>query len=117
MKGLSRLAGDYGRRVREKSTLIFIALCAMVAVAVTRIWLTLNSTSSNSENRGAEDNSSSSNSRKLRPGMEGQATLEWVLIGGILVVIIVAVLTTVFKPQLEAIMTNILKAVQQNTGG
>lgn len=50
-------------------------------------------------------------------GLPGQATLEWVLIGGILVVIIIALLLTVFKPQLEAIMKNILQMVQNSTSG
>lgn len=54
--------------------------------------------------------------RKRRAkALPGQATLEWVLIGGILVVIIVALLLTIFKPQIEAIMQNILKLVQQST--
>ncbi|HEX2915006.1 MAG TPA: hypothetical protein VH186_29705 [Chloroflexia bacterium] len=54
---------------------------------------------------------------RWRQGLEGQSTLEWVLIGGMLVVIIVALLTTVFKPQLEAILKGILDLIQQNTGG
>jgi hypothetical protein len=58
-----------------------------------------------------------SSGRRLRPGLEGQSTLEWVLIGGILVVIIVAALTTVFKPQLENILNNIMNTIQQNTTG
>lgn len=49
--------------------------------------------------------------------LPGQATLEWVLIGGIMVVIIVGLLITLFQPQLEAIVTNILNLIQQNTGG
>ncbi len=58
-----------------------------------------------------------SSGRRLRPGLEGQSTLEWVLIGGILVLIIVAALTTVFKPQLENILNNIMNTIQQNTTG
>lgn len=53
--------------------------------------------------------------RQSAKGLPGQATLEWVLIGGVLVVIIVGLLLTVFKPQLEAIMRNILQMVQTNT--
>lgn len=49
--------------------------------------------------------------------LPGQATLEWVLVGGVMVVIVVGLLVTIFQPQLEAIVTNILKLVQQNTGG
>jgi hypothetical protein len=49
--------------------------------------------------------------------LPGQATLEWVLIGGIMVVIVVGLLITIFQPQLEAIVTNILNLIQQNTGG
>lgn len=53
--------------------------------------------------------------KRSAKGLPGQATLEWVLIGGILVVIIVALLLTVFKPQIEAIMKNILQMVQTST--
>lgn len=53
--------------------------------------------------------------RESAKGLPGQATLEWVLIGGVLVVIIVGLLLTVFKPQLETIMKNILQMVQTNT--
>jgi hypothetical protein len=53
--------------------------------------------------------------RQSARGLPGQATLEWVLIGGILVVIIVGLLLTIFKPQLETIMNNILQMVQTNT--
>src|SRR5436305_1031121 len=60
------------------------------------------------------DTEASVTGRKLRPGLEGQSTLEWVLIGGILVVIIVSILSTVFKPQLEAILTSIMNTIQQN---
>ncbi|HEX2912215.1 MAG TPA: hypothetical protein VH186_15505 [Chloroflexia bacterium] len=55
--------------------------------------------------------------KRSAKGLPGQATLEWVLIGGILVVIIVALLLTVFKPQIEAIMKNILQMVQNSTSG
>ena len=55
------------------------------------------------------------NGRKLRPGMEGQSLIEWVLIGGILVVIIVGLLTKIVFPQLEAILTSIMNTIQQNT--
>jgi hypothetical protein len=53
--------------------------------------------------------------RQSAKGLAGQATLEWVLIGGVLVVIIVGLLLTVFKPQIETIMTNILNMVQNST--
>ncbi len=53
--------------------------------------------------------------RQSAKGLPGQATLEWVLIGGVLVVIIVGLLLTVFKPQIETIMQNILNMVQNST--
>lgn len=68
---------------------------------------------------GATDASSKSTDTAIRKyrfkAVPGQATLEWVLIGGILVVIIIALLLTIFKPQIETIMQNILNLVQQNT--
>src|SRR5690349_14219669 len=73
--------------------------CILLAV------LSRTTTVSSPEQRDTE---ASAADRKLRPGLEGQSTLEWVLIGGILVVIIVSILSTVFKPQLEAILTSIM---------
>lgn len=95
------------KRVERVTVLVYskaeLALMALVTVLAT--WLA-----------GSGPKAPARKFRQLK-ALPGQATLEWVLIGGIMVVIIVALLVTVFRPQLETIVTNILNLVQTNTSG
>jgi uncharacterized membrane protein YidH (DUF202 family) len=95
------------KRVAEMTVLVYnraaLGLLALVTGLVA--WLA-----------GARSKASARKLRQLK-ALPGQATLEWVLIGGIMVVIIVGLLVTVFRPQLETIVTNILNLVQTNTSG
>jgi hypothetical protein len=52
-----------------------------------------------------------------RKAFKGQSTLEWVLIGGVMVVIIIALLVTVLRPALEGVIQNIVDLITQNTSG
>ncbi len=115
MKRISKIR----RRFKFHPRSFAVSTRSFLATLLTMVMLLLTYTgspaSSTSANPSSEEAEYVRTRGKVRPGLEGQSTLEWVLIGGMLVVIIVGLLTTVFKPQLEAIITSILNTIQQNT--
>ncbi len=50
-----------------------------------------------------------------RKGLRGEVSLEWVLVGGIMVVIIGTVMMAVVKPNFETIVKNIMDIIVKDT--
>ncbi len=116
MKGLSKNRRRYKFHPRRfTGGLRFYLLTLFMAVISALAFITNPASSAPAGDHTPEEAEHNRTSGKLRPGLEGQATLEWVLIGGLLVVIIVGLLTTILRPQLEAIITAIMNTIQQNT--
>ncbi len=51
-----------------------------------------------------------------RKGLRGEVSLEWVLVGGFMVLLIGTAMVTVVKPNFEAVIKNIMDIIVKDTG-